>query len=128
MTVHKHSTIVEYDRIFSDVKEYQYDRTQYDITLDDFCEKFGYSRRSVQRALQNHGTNWRSLLFASRMEEAERLLRHTNSSIGDIAYRCGYSNHSLFTRHFTQHFGKSPSLWRKHRVATVVPSRRRNGA
>jgi AraC-like DNA-binding protein len=119
-------TLIEYDQIRDDAVLWL--RDLYDIKLDSFCEHMGYSRRSVQRALNFHSTTWRRLILEARMNTAAELLSKTNDSIGDIAHEVGYSSHSLFTKNFTSRFGKSPSTWRNHRPATTQPTRRRNGA
>jgi len=112
VTVHKHSTLDWYDRIHDEVHDWL-NGSFADVTLDDFCQASGYSRRSVQRALQHHGTSWRKALLKSRMMNAADLLVNYNDTIGEIADIVGYSNPSLFTRHFTSYFGKSPMVWRR---------------
>ncbi len=44
-----------------------------------------------------------------RMEKAQALLIHTDYPIQIVAEAVGYSDHSAFSRRFSQHFGLSPS-------------------
>jgi len=48
-----------------------------------------------------------------RMEKAQALLIHTDSPIQIVAEIVGYSDHSAFSRRFTQHFGLPPSKVRR---------------
>jgi AraC-like DNA-binding protein len=52
------------------------------------------------------------LLAQTRLDEATRLLRETNNDIASIAYACGYSDHSAFTRQFRATVGLTPSGYR----------------
>lgn len=48
-----------------------------------------------------------------RLEKAARLLRYSKDSLTDIAFDCGFSSSSTFSRGFRQYFGISPSSYRK---------------
>ncbi|HEY9076680.1 MAG TPA: AraC family transcriptional regulator [Anaerolineaceae bacterium] len=49
-----------------------------------------------------------------RLEKAANLLTSDRKiSIMSVAMRCGFSSHAFFTRAFKQHFGISPSIYRK---------------
>ncbi len=48
-----------------------------------------------------------------RLEKSMKLLKYTNDSISDIAYNCGYSSPSIFSRSFKQYLEVSPSSYRK---------------
>lgn len=48
-----------------------------------------------------------------RIEKAVELMTTTDHLLTDIAYLTGFSDQSHFTRIFKQHFGKSPSVYRK---------------
>jgi AraC-like DNA-binding protein len=52
------------------------------------------------------------LLAQTRLDEATRLLRETDNDIASIAYACGYSDHSAFTRQFRATVGLTPSGYR----------------
>lgn len=51
-----------------------------------------------------------------RLEKAARLLKFSSGSITHIAYECGFSSPSTFSRLFKQYFGTSPSNYKKTRV------------
>lgn len=122
VTVHRHSTLREYDRIHETVCEWIEQRyPSHVISLDEFCARNRYSRRSVQRALQSWGTSWREIVLDKRMEDAERRLRSSSLSVSDIAFRVGYVNTSLFTKLFKEKYGETPMVYRQEH-------RRKNGA
>ena len=47
-----------------------------------------------------------------RMDHAMKLLNDSQYSIGEIAYKCGFSSISYFSTVFKKHFGKSPTDFR----------------
>ncbi len=52
-------------------------------------------------------------LRAYRVEAAKRLLKETALSLAEIAYSCGFSDQSHFTRVFTKSTGVTPGQWRR---------------
>lgn len=54
----------------------------------------------------------RQLIHKARLEEASRLLREEDLPITDIALRCGYTDHSAFSRQFRALTHLSPSQYR----------------
>ena len=48
-----------------------------------------------------------------RIQTACEILKKTDESIADIAYKCGFTTNSTFNRNFRQMMGMSPAEWRK---------------
>lgn len=48
-----------------------------------------------------------------RIEKAAKLLKFSTKNISTIAFECGYSSPSTFTRSFNKHFGSAPGKFRK---------------
>ena len=48
-----------------------------------------------------------------RIQTACEILKKTDESIADIAYKCGFTTNSTFNRNFRQLMGMSPAVWRK---------------
>jgi len=44
-----------------------------------------------------------------RLEKAKDLLQRHAGNVTEVAYQCGFSSQSYFTKSFTEHFGMSPS-------------------
>ncbi|MFW5857764.1 MAG: helix-turn-helix domain-containing protein [Planctomycetota bacterium] len=56
-------------------------------------------------------------LLDLRIREAQKLLHHTRTPIGDIARRSGFSRQSYFSRRFKAVTGMTPSRYRHQRAA-----------
>jgi AraC-like DNA-binding protein len=54
----------------------------------------------------------RELLIKTRIEAASKLLVEGDRSVADIAYACGYCDHSAFTRQFKATVGVAPAAFR----------------
>ena len=59
--------------------------------------------------LAAEGTSHQSLLLATRKELAYELVRYTDKSIHEVAYRLGFSDCSNFARSYRRWFGRCPS-------------------
>jgi AraC-like DNA-binding protein len=51
-----------------------------------------------------------------KMEEAVFLLRHTATSLSEIAAYLNYSSQSYFTQQFKKYTGETPERYRRSRV------------
>ena len=89
------------------------------------AERLGYSSSQVRRRFRQYfGMSPSAYREALRLEKAARLLIHTPLGILEIARRCGYTNHSAFSRAFLRRFDRSP---RTHRQAGREALARRAG-
>jgi AraC-like DNA-binding protein len=52
-------------------------------------------------------------LLEARVLRAMTLLRQRGETLTSIALACGFADHSHFTKVFTRHTGKCPSVWRR---------------
>lgn len=59
-----------------------------------------------------HGATVREYLKQYRIDRAARLLRETDFTVQEIAYRVGYADPCLFNRLFKRCMGHAPSDWR----------------
>jgi AraC-like DNA-binding protein len=66
--------------------------------------------RHIQRIFQ---LTPKQLIIKVRIEAAIRLLLESERSVADIAYACGYADHSAFSRQFKTVVGLSPMDYRK---------------
>jgi PAS domain S-box-containing protein len=90
-------------------------RSHYDqnVCINQLAKDSGMSLSRVERLFQrvfHHSP--RQLLLQSRLNAAMAAIEATNASIADIAYQCGYSDHSAFSRQFKAHTGMSPVQYR----------------
>lgn len=75
----------------------------------------GLSRRYVHRLFASAGTTFCEELYACRLHRAQRQLcdrRFDGLGIAEIAWNCGFSEPSHFTRRFRERFGSPPSAYR----------------
>ncbi len=61
-----------------------------------------------------YGLTPSQLIAKTRIAAASRLLLDTNKSVAEVAYACGFYDHSAFTRAFHSKTGVTPSDFRKH--------------
>jgi AraC family transcriptional regulator, positive regulator of tynA and feaB len=77
----------------------------------------GLSRRYVHLLFASAGTTFSQELYACRLHRAQRLLcdkRFDGLGIAEIAWNCGFSEPSHFTRRFRERFGSPPSSYRSN--------------
>lgn len=101
---------------------------QFIISIDDFFEvnfaepageeilakELNLSRRQLDRVLRKYyGMGYRQKLIRARMDHAAWLLRTTDWHISRVAAYVGYTSDSAFFQVFRQHFGTTPSRYRK---------------
>lgn len=52
------------------------------------------------------------MIHKLRLDEATRLLRETELTLGEVALRTGWCDQSAFTRHFSRYAGLAPGKFR----------------
>ena len=60
------------------------------------------------------GYTFTEYVTSVRLERAKRLLADTTLPITVVAFRCGFTTFSTFSRHFLRAFGYTPSAYRNH--------------
>lgn len=80
------------------------------LTTDDLLKVWKTSPSTLYRAFQKEfGISPFDYVVSRKLEEAELLLRTRRYSIGEVAFRVGYSNVAAFSTAFRKKFGISPS-------------------
>ncbi|MDD6259138.1 MAG: AraC family transcriptional regulator [Erysipelotrichaceae bacterium] len=84
------------------------------LTLSDIASSANVSISTANRIFR-HFLNSTPVDFLNqcRLESAAGLLRATDKPISDIAYDCGFSQQSYFTRIFRREYGCTPASYRK---------------
>ena len=81
--------------------------------LADLANLMGMSERNFSRRFkQATGVTALQYLQDQRNQEAKDLLKNSNLSITEIAYRVGYQDVSYFTKQFKARSGATPKQWR----------------
>ncbi len=83
-----------------------------ECTIDDVAKKLGYSKRSLQRKLQEEDTNFQKQLNHTRELLAKTYLTNTDMTAGDIAFLLGYQEIGSFLRAFTVWTGQTVNAYR----------------
>lgn len=83
------------------------------ISLAELTAIAGYSVAQLERHCKRvFQLTPRQMIHKARLEEGSRLLLHTDLPITEIALRCGYTDHSAFSRQFRGLTSLSPSQYR----------------
>lgn len=83
------------------------------FSVDDFARAADLGRAQFSRIYRElRGESPGKALRDMRLNEAERLLRHTTLPIQDIGNQVGYPNSTAFARSFRERYGITPSEWR----------------
>jgi len=89
-----------------------------ECTIEDVAKKLGYSKRSLQRKLQEENTNFQKQLNHTRELLAKYYVASTDMRAEDIAYLLGYQDTSSFLRAFAVWTGDTIVHFRKNAQKT----------
>jgi AraC-like DNA-binding protein len=77
------------------------------------AQELGVPLRTLQAAASRSGSTLTQYIAGQRLHRAARLLLALpHARITDIAFRCGFSDSSYFSRRFQEFFGTSPKRYR----------------
>lgn len=97
---------------------------QRQISLKDLSEKLYLSNGYLSRFFkQTYGMSFVDYLYDVRLYHAMDELLYTESPITTIAYNNGFPSSAVFGRVFKEHYGESPSSFRKRRTKPREGSR-----
>lgn len=84
--------------------------------VEDIAKHLCMSRRTLQRRLADENCTYGDLLDRARRELAKSLVRERSYGIAEIAFLCGYSDQSTFTRAFRRWQGAAPASYRNNNL------------
>jgi len=94
--------------------DYLQDHYMDEVTLEAMCERVHMSAAYFSRLFQKEtGVTFTAYLTKLRLQEARRLLRHTEYPVYDIAERAGYRNTRYFMKLFKETVGLTPTEYRE---------------
>jgi AraC family transcriptional regulator len=103
-----------YQRRINNVINYINDNLDKSLSLNELADTANFSSYYFHRIfVAVVGESINSYTNRTRIQKSARLLKFSNSPISDIAYECGFSSPSTFSRSFKQHFEITPSIFRK---------------
>lgn len=91
-----------------------------EICWESIAGRFTLSLRTLHRQLKQHtGLTPQRYLNRLRLIKARHLLRHSDASVTDIAYRCGFGDSNHFSTLFRREFDWSPRDIRQGRDTSL---------
>ena len=86
------------------------------LTREAVAEHFYLNRTYFSSYFKKYtGQTFTQYLTNYRLTKATDLLVHTDEALGDIALKCGFSDHRAFISAFKKRFDETPSHYRKNR-------------
>ncbi|MCW5606262.1 MAG: AraC family transcriptional regulator [Burkholderiales bacterium] len=82
-------------------------------SLDEVATLFAMNRRRINRRLERQGTTFHRISQEALRDLAERLMRDTDMTLGEISAALDYAEAGVFTRAFRGWRGVAPSEWRR---------------
>ncbi|WHP31291.1 HTH-type transcriptional activator RhaS [Trabulsiella odontotermitis] len=91
-----------------------------EVCWEGVAGRFSLSLRTLHRQLKQHtGLTPQRYLNRVRLTKARHLLRHSDESVTDIAFRCGFGDSNHFSTLFRREFNWSPRDIRQGRDASL---------
>ena len=83
-------------------------------TIDELSGRFGLSPTVMKKCFRGvYGDSIYAYMKKYRLQAAERLLRESTATVGEIAAQVGYLNPNKFTAAFCAEYGVPPTRYRK---------------
>jgi AraC-like DNA-binding protein len=82
-------------------------------TIDDIADALHISPRTLQRRLQDEGSNFQRVLDEARHQLARHYLHNSVLELNEAAYLLGYEDGNSFVRAFRTWEGVPPARWRE---------------
>jgi AraC-like DNA-binding protein len=84
------------------------------IRLQDLADAINLSKRQTERLLQKeYGMGYSQKLLETRLQFAKYQLQHTDKSIQQVAYDCGFQSYGYFLNCFRKVLGSTPQEIKK---------------
>ncbi len=114
LNIVKHDTKRELYKSITEAKEYLNDNFKEKISLDIISRDIGISKYYLHRIFREiNGNTPLEYLKNIRLEKAKNELQYSNSTIFEIAFKCGFDSTSYFSNIFKKHIGLSPTQFRR---------------
>ena len=97
-------------RFIKELSEHYLERQNVTFYADRLCISSRYLTTIVRRVSGLSVTDWMNRYVIT---EAKYLLKYSDMSIQEIAYKLNFPNQSFFGKYFKQHIGMSPSTYRQ---------------
>ena len=96
------------------VREYIDSHISGPVLVADLCALVQRSEAHFSRAFKRtFGESPHAFLVRRRVELAAQYMLTTDTSLSDIALRCGFTDQAHLCKHFRQAAGQTPAAWRR---------------
>jgi AraC-like DNA-binding protein len=89
-------------------------------TIEDIADALHISSRTLQRRLQEEGSNFQRVLDEARHQLARHYLNNSVLELNEAAYLLGYEDGNSFVRAFRTWEGIPPARWREMQRAQAA--------
>lgn len=104
----------EYDTRIALIESFFNELYMEDLTLSRLADILHLSEKQANRMVNKaFGTNFKQQLNKTRIRNAKKLLRETNTDINEISYKVGYHSYNGFYLAFKKNTGITPVEYRK---------------
>lgn len=102
------------NQLFNSILEYVNNSYKEELELKECAEKFHTSASYVARMFKKYySVSFITYVNNLRIKKAQELLKDTNLSIKEVAYKVGYNNLNYFYRVFKKNTGVTPNMYKK---------------
>ncbi|VVO36535.1 AraC family transcriptional regulator [Pseudomonas fluorescens] len=88
--------------------------------MESIAAALNISKRTLQRALEKDGTQFKDVLNDVRRQLADFYLRHSRFNMKHVTYLLGFHDHSSFHKACTRWFGMTPGQYRADELSLVL--------
>jgi AraC-like DNA-binding protein len=93
--------------------DYIENNLHYTITLDDLAEHAGINANYLSTLFKKEfGKTVKEYIIIRRLDEAKRMLAHSEIPISDISNTLAFNSQSYFSLLFREHFNETPRQYR----------------
>ncbi|GAA6165671.1 GlxA family transcriptional regulator [Pelagimonas sp. KU-00592-HH] len=95
---------------FADAIEIMAQNIEEPLSPVEVADRVGLSGRQLERLFKKHlNTTPKTYYTGLRLQKARELLFHTNMSLAEICFACGFNSQTHFSKSYRAKFGVSPS-------------------
>jgi AraC family transcriptional regulator len=117
------STLEDYRKRVNIVVDYIYSHLDDDFDLEKLAELSCFSKWHFQRMMKAWlGESVGAFICRTRLEMAAKLLRSSQTPVGEIAYQVGYDVPSSLSKAFKLFYNISPSEYRNNKNLMIMKS------
>lgn len=110
---HAHFSEVQI-RVIKEIHAFLVEHFEEHYTIDELSERFEMSPTVMKKCFKGvYGDSIYSYMKTYRLQVAERLLKESDLTVGEIAAKAGYLNPNKFTSAFRAEYGMPPTAYRR---------------